>query len=372
MTYTFFIGGLTGGGAERVLCNLANYMVSHGHNVEIVTMSETASYSLDSRISYNVLLKEVERSNFVINTYKRLSRFIAYLRKRKCDAYIVMLPTTSLLLLSLHKLAKAPIIASERSFPKSYNSLTRLLLKLFARKAAGWVFQTPIMQEWYLPCLGKSKSVVIPNAVNNDFIREPYTGKRRMNIVSVGRLIQSKRFDILITAFSRIALKHPSVNIVIYGQGECLHQLQQLASDLGISDRVKFPGHCKNIAVQIEDSQMFVLSSELEGIPNVLVEAMALGLPCIATDCDGGGARMIISNRKNGILVPKNNVEELANAIDELLSDKILARRLSENAIAVRTEYASDVVYGRWNEFINKIVLNQENENSSYSSCISQ
>lgn len=361
MTYTFFIGGLTGGGSERVLCNLANYLVEKGACVEIVTMSETASYHLHPNISHKILLKNNERSNIIINTYKRFTRLIQYVKNRVCDAYVVMLPMTTILLLCLKKYIKAPIIASERAFPPKYSFVIRSLLAKVAKRAAGWVFQTPTVQDWYNQYLGKSRAIVIPNAVNRDFTKSQYTGARNNEIVSIGRLSPQKRFDLLITAFSKIAPKYPNLKLVIYGQGACLEQLQDVALNCNVQDRVFFPGYDNNIPEKIEKSRLFVLSSEFEGIPNVLIEAMALGIPCVATDCDGGGAKMLINDEVNGLLIPKNNLDAMVDAMDKVLSDKALAEKLSQNAIRIREEYAPEVIYEKWEKFINDIISESSN-----------
>lgn len=356
MVLTFFIGGLNSGGSERVLCNLANYLAEKGNEVEIVTMAESSSYTLHSKISRVVLLKDCERSNFVANTFKRYIRLKRYVKKRKCDAYIVMLPITTILLLSLRRYIDAPIIASERAFPPIYSKFIRFMLKQIADRASGWVFQTPTVQSWYIPHLSKSKSVVIPNAVNTAFIRQPFEGKREQTIVSIGRLVPQKRFDLLISAFGKVASKYPDLTLVIYGEGPIQAQLQSLSSSLGLQDRVKFPGYIDNVPEILEKSRLFVLASEFEGIPNVLIEAMSLGVPCISTDCDGGGARMLVKNGENGLLIPKNNLEALVNAMDEVLSDKEFSKKLANNAVRIRDEYAPEVIYRKWEDFINSII----------------
>jgi len=359
MIYTFFIGGLTGGGAERVLCNLANYLIERDNEVEIVTMAESSSYTLHSKISRVVLLKDCERSNFIANTFKRYIRLKRYVKKRKCDAYIVMLPITTILLLSLRRYIDAPIIASERSFPPAiYSKLMQKALKAIASRADGWVFQTPNTMDWYAPYLKHSTPIVIPNAVNEAFLRPINREKRAPNIISIGRLIPSKRFDLLIRAFAQIASKHSEQKLTIYGQGPCLDSLITLSKELGIQDRVFFPGYTTTIADQLEMGRLFVLSSDFEGIPNALIEAMSMGLPCIATDCDGGGAKMLIKHQENGLLIQKNDLDAMVKAMDTLLADDILSEQLARNAIKIREEFSPNVIYGKWEDFANNIITN--------------
>ena len=357
MVYTFFIGGLIGGGAERVACNIANYLAGQNHEVEMLTMSETESHPLHPSISRKILLKNNERSNFIIDNIKRLIRLRKYIQHRECDAYIAMAPITQILLASLRRCTKAAIIASERSFPPAiYSQRMQKILKAIAPKVSGWVFQTPDAMKWYAPYLKNSTPIVIPNAVNEAFLRPINRTNREPNITSIGRLIPSKRFDLLIRAFAQIAPKYPEIKLTIYGQGPCLESLKTLAEELEVQDRVTFPGYANNIPEQLEKGRLFALASDFEGIPNALIEAMSMGLPCVATDCDGGGAKMLIKNWENGLLIPKNDLDAMVKAIDTLLADNAISEQLAQNAIKVREVFAPNVIYHKWERFINDII----------------
>ncbi len=354
MNITFFIGGLSGGGAERVTCNLANFLSSHGDIVSIVTMSDDdCSYHLDGNIKRIVLINKDERKNFIYNAVLRFYRFSKYLLLSSTDVYVVMLPITIILLLQMKWLTGAKIIAAERSNPDLYSRNEKKSLRRLAKKADGWVFQTNFQKNWYGANI--SNGVIIPNAINTDFIKPIYDGARNKRIVTVGSLSVPKNHELLINAFSIVKRKYPDYELMIYGKGPKLEKLQHLAKQLGVDTSVYFPGYCKTVGEEIKYAAVFVLSSDFEGMPNALMEAMAIGLPCVSTDCDGGGARELIKNNENGILVPKGDTKALADAIIKLIDDKDFAMTLGKHAHDICQTNSPSKIYGEWEDFINQV-----------------
>ena len=358
MKLTFFLGGLSGGGAERVVCNLANYLVSRGHKVDILTMGDDSNYGLDNRINRITLLYNSERQNVILNSVRRLFRLMRYLKDKR-DVFIVMLPATTILLLRLRCFVKGKIIASERSYPTNYSTKKQRLLKRLSKRADAWVFQTKDTQRWYQSSLGNTKTTIIPNPINDSFMRPVYSGNRKKEIVAAGRLTKVKNYALLIDAFSKIATKHVDATLKIYGDGSLLNELKEQAVSLGIENKVLFAGFMPWGETSI-DAAMFVLSSNLEGMPNALMEAMALGLPCVSTDCDGGGARFLIEDGVNGLLVPKNDVDAMAAAMDKVLSDPEMANRLGTEAHKICERLAPEKIYKEWEDYICHIVSNEQ------------
>lgn len=363
MNITLFIGGLNNGGAERVACNLANFLSIRKHNVEILTISEVKeSYYLEPSVKVTNLLKLSERKNVFHDNIIRFSRYANYMLKHKTDAYVIFLPFTINLALSTKFLTKSVMITAERANPNDYSLMTQKKLKKNARKADGWVFQTEEQKGWYDGVLGDAKSIVIPNAINPDFIKPIFKGERKKLIVSSGRLNKQKNHALLIIAFAKIAEKFPDYNLCIYGEGAKRDELCELVSKLGLDDRVSLPGYATNISEKLQESSMFVLSSDFEGMPNALMEAMALGLPCISTDCGGGGARFLINDGKNGLLVPTQDVDAMVAAMDNLLSNKEYANKLGNEASRISKILAPDIIYSKWEKFIIDNI--QANENN--------
>lgn len=353
MKITIFISALSGGGAERVVCNLANYLNTQGHEIEILTMSETVPVEpLGEGVAHIPLLLATERKNALISNAKRIFRLRKYMKRRDIDVYVVFLPRTTMLMLRMKKLTQAPIIASERCDPEKYISKTKKRMKKLASKASGFVFQTAEAAAWYDPYLKGVPYQIIPNAINPAFIRPAYEGVREKKIVAAGRLAEQKNFALLIRAFAKIAPKHPEYKLVIYGKGSLEASLKQLANELSIADRVEFPGYVDNMPEVLEKASMFVLSSDYEGMPNALMEAMALGLPCVSTDCGGGGARFLIQDGENGLLVPQKDGDALANAMEKILSDNTFSSALGEKARKLQETLAPEKIYGQWEQFI--------------------
>lgn len=351
MKLTFFTGGLSGGGAERVICNLANFLIAHNHECTILTMAEEeASYSLDKRVKVVSLIKKSERKNVVYDNILRIVRLKKYLKASESETYIGFLPRTIIMLLALRKNTKARVVVSERADPTRYLKITQFLLKNLAKRADQWVFQTEDAMVWYKGYI--KNGIIIPNAINPAFIKASYEGERRKVIVGAGRLSEQKNFALLINSFADVAGTFPDYSLIIYGEGNKRNELEQLAKERGVGDRVSLPGYVMSLGDEIEDASLFVLSSDFEGMPNALMEAMALGLPCISTDCPVGGPRYLIRDGKNGVLVPVNDRFSLAEAIKNMLRDNEKSVTLGREAAKISDELHPNKIYTMWSNVI--------------------
>ena len=356
MKIVVFVGGLSGGGAERVCCNLANALSVYKNAVTFLTVSDDEpTYPINAGIGRYVLLKQSERRNVLGDMLMRLFRLWRFLCRTNNDCYVVMMPRTTILLLLFKKWTTAKIIASERADPATYPSLLQWWLKRLAHRADGWVFQTEEQRSWYGNAIGSAASIVIPNAVNSDFLSVHYCGERRKEIVSSGRLTSQKNHALLIKAFARIAAQHPDYRLVIYGEGPLRAELERLIEALQLSGRVLLPGYTINIKECVEQASMFVLSSDFEGMPNALIEAMALGVPCIATDCQGGGAKFLIDDGVNGVLVLRGDEGALVDAMQHLLEDEVHAEKLGQQARKLCETLSPQAIYGEWAAFIQQV-----------------
>ena len=357
MKLTLFIGSLTGGGAERVLCNLANFLTNKGHQVTIITNVETKGfYGLDDRVGRFVLLFDNERKNSLFNFIRCMKRLKKYVKNNSTDNYVVFLPLTTIMLLAFRRKISGRVVVSERGDPSQNGMVFKFLLKKWICRADGVVFQTYTAKKWYETYLKTAESEVIPNAINPAFIRSRYQGEKEKVIVGAGRFNEQKNFPLLIRAFSKIAHEFPEYKLVIYGKGVLLESYKQLATELGVANRIEFPGYVPDMPERLEKASMFVLSSDYEGMPNALMEAMALGVPSISTDCGGGGARYLIQNEENGILIPQRDEDALVCAMRKVLSNKEFAEKLGCNARKLCETLAPENIYGEWEEFISKIV----------------
>ena len=347
MNITFFIGGISGGGAERAVCNLSNYMEDKGNECAVLTMSEDRNaYGLKDKVKVEVLIKDHEKKNKIFDNIVRLFRLLKYIRKKKCDVYIVFLPITIIMFLMFKNFTKAKVIVSERADPSRYHPVIQFLLKKLAYKADVWVFQTEDAKAWYGDSV--KRAIVIPNAINEEFIRDSYKGERRKVIVGAGRLNEQKDFELLINAFADISHNYPEYDLEIYGEGIQRNNLEKLVKNCGVANKVKMPGYVSSLGDKIRDASIFVLSSNFEGMPNALMEAMALGLTCISTDCPVGGPRSLIKTGENGIIIPVNDIEKLKDALKYVIENSEVAKDLGKSAELIKNKLSPQKIYGEW------------------------
>lgn len=356
MKITFFITTLGGGGAERVVSNLANYLVNNNHSVSIIVLRGVESkYNLDSRVNtificnhYNANVSSILRH---VNEITISRRILKNLDSDGCLVSFLELPMAISLLFRSDIPCK--LIFSERNNPDNYSKIYRYIFRHFSNRADGAVFQTSVVQDWYNTFC--NKKVVIPNAINDVFLEAPYAHGGGNKIVTVGRLNSQKNQKLLIESFAIVSRDYPQYRLFLYGDGPLKSELQLLVKNLGIADKIVFAGFKNDIITELMDADLFVLSSDFEGMPNALMEAMALGLPCISTDCAGGGARELISDMENGLLVQCNDIERLSDAIKVVLRNDELKKRFSMKARYIRTSNGSMKVYKQWEKFISSI-----------------
>ena len=351
---TLFIGSLSGGGAERVTCNLANYLNEKGYSVDVLTMSNRRdTYKLDSGIKRINLLDEKERKGRIKNIRIRMRRLKEYVKNNQdVSCYIVMLPVTIFMLIRLKGLTKSKIIISERNNPSSYKLYEKLMMKYSARKCDGLVVQTKEIGGWYKNVGNK---IVIPNAINKDVVF-PKRGKIEKKIVSVSRLEKQKNIPMLIDAFEKFQTEHPDYKLEIYGKGSLEKVLKDKVKKRKLDDKIVFMGYVDNVAERIANTTCFVLTSNHEGMPNALIEAMCIGIPCIATDCDGGGVRELINNKENGLLVKKNGLTSLIKALGSVVANNEEAELMGKQAKQIKKTLSYDSIYQKWDDYIKSVI----------------
>ena len=351
---TVFVGGFSGGGAERVACNLANYLCDSGYQVNMIGLSPAPNeYELSKSINKVYLIDRKERTNKIhdfLVIRKRLKEYVVKNQDMSC--YVVFLPVMIALLISLRKYTKSRIIMSERNAPTSYGLMMQKLMKRAARKCDGLVVQTREISDWYGDVKNKA---IIQNAINKDIVF-PKRERVKNKIVAVGRLEVQKNYPDMIKAFAIYSKKFPNYHLEIYGKGDQEDLIRNLIQEYGLGGKVKLMGFSSNVSQQIADAGCFVMTSSYEGMPNALIEAMCVGLPCVVTDCDGGGARALIKNGENGLLIKSGDIDGLAHGIEKVMSDDNFAKKLSKNAILLRNELAYDKIYGKWRSFIEEII----------------
>jgi len=361
MRIVFFIGSLKQGGAERVIANLSNFFIQK-HNVTIITttLSDEICYELDNNISIQTLdVKKNKRICFIKKNLMRLKRLEKLLKEVQPNIIVSFLPEQNFRVLFLRKKIRVPILISERNDPqRTYVSKSyQFLMKKLYIKADGYIFQTKKARDYFNWIEGiDQKSWIISNPVNQKFIGKLYTGSRAKTIVTVGRLEKQKNHSLLIKAFKAIKKIHPDYQLIIFGEGSQRESLEKLIDDLNLKDDVFLPGNKKNIREMIINASLFILSSDFEGMPNALMEALVLGIPSIATDCPCGGPEMLIKDGENGILFPVGDEKELVKKILDVIENKELSKKLSYNAWNSMKAFYPEIILGEWEKCLKHFV----------------
>ncbi len=357
MKVFFFVKKLGDGGAERVVANLASSLSSMGHDCAIINAYQTPyDYPVEQEVR-RFFLEEMDLKNdsFVKRNIRRLKGLRRVLKEEKPDLLISFMAESNYRAVVAAAGLGIKTIISVRNDPEmEYKGhLGHFLAKNLLTKADGCVFQTPDALSWFPKEFGE-KSVVIPNVVREDFFSLPREIKP-FTITACGRLTEQKDYPTLLKAFSLVHESFKESKLKIYGMGEEEKSLKKEAEVLGIKDSIVFGGHIKDVGSVLSKTQVYVLSSLYEGLPNSLMEALAAGVPSVSTDCPCGGPRMLIENGKNGILVPVGGVEELAEAIKELLRDPQRAEEMGQEARKRAKEYRTEPIVKRWEEYAKKV-----------------
>lgn len=346
----FLIGCMGRGGAERVISVLANTYALQGWQVDILMLLEDrVEYELDENINtIFVGNKSVSRIRQIPIWINSIRRHIKENNPERIVSFIARINIITILsCLGLNK----HIIISERNDPRAdgRSILTKISTYLLYPLAKNIVFQTKWAQDCF-PKNIKKKSFIIPNPI---CVTTKIAESKEKKIVAVGRLIEQKNHKMLIDAFKIISEKYSQYKLYIYGEGRLRKKLETQIKDLNLSNNVFLPGNVTNVHEEISDAEIFVLSSNYEGLSNALLEAMMMGLPCITTNCSG--VSEIIKNDYNGLLIPINNQDKLVEALDKLIQDKAFANTISKNSLISSNEYKAEKVFKCWANIISEI-----------------
>jgi glycosyltransferase involved in cell wall biosynthesis len=354
MNVVFVVGKLSYWGASKSLARVANYLSQNGLVVSVITCNGEIeggilddcinTYSLTSKPSKSWLLRN---SIGIISNTKKITNLV-----KKLDAnFVISFGDHLVIPMLLSKLFTcSKYLVSERNNPYKDRSALDAIQKKLYRFSNGMVFQTNGAKNYYK---FKHPTIVIPNIV--DDVEFSWKGSKNIVFVSVARLqIKEKRQDILIKAFRKVIDIYKEAELHLYGDGTDQQHLIDLTQSLQLEKNIIFKGVCNDVYKKLENCTAFVLSSESEGIPNSLAEAMSVGCPVISTDCEPGGARLLIDNGHNGILVPKNDTEALSDSILKIIQNPIKAKSYGIKAKEIVVTYSEGNVLSKWIEYLNQ------------------
>lgn len=341
------IGNRSVGGAQRVAMHLCKWINNKsGSSAVIVSLKSTVGKT------YNM----TEQKCVDLQNSHTIKQLVKTIKEIKPDVVISLGVPMVVYTVPACKLADVKHVISERNDPAHFagkniiKKLSRLLLKL----GDGFVFQTNDASDFYGM---KKESIVIPNPLADEsaFPSESKEGSRKKTIVTAGRLVDQKNHTLLINAFADVVEKHPEYKLIIWGEGPDREKLESHVAAHGMEGKVILPGATDQLLREINDAGMFVLSSDFEGMPNALMEAMALGLPCISTDCPCGGPKDLIDSGRNGLLVPVNDKDAMAAAILNYIENPAFADKCGNCAIEIRETHKLENICQRWYDFLSKV-----------------
>jgi glycosyltransferase involved in cell wall biosynthesis len=332
---------------------LANEFVSKGYDTTMVLLRgrKPDTYVLDSRIKCVRFLYGTH--NKVIIAVKRFYMLRSLLKSTHFDAVISFMHDINVMTLMSSWGLRLNIIVSERNDPskRSTSPFYRWLEQKLYLTAKRIVFQTEQVRKMY-PSGIRDISVVIPNPVNSG-LPNKYLGSRDKIIVAAGRLVEQKNFTMLIRAFTKFHQVHPEYDLIIYGTGTLLKALKDEVMIQRVEGYVKFPGYVDDVNFKMRKAAMYISTSNFEGISNSMLEALAMGIPTICTNCPVGGAAMLIENHESGILIPVGDEVALYRNMLKIAENEEFANHISDNAVEICKKYSVEKVTALWMGLLN-------------------
>lgn len=357
MKILFNIGCLNKGGAERVVANLSNFLVDNNEVSIVTTIRDKILYNLNTEINLYTLDGENPTRNILGKNIKRLKKLSKIVKEVQPDLIVSFLPEPSYRILFLKFFNRNwKVIVSVRNDPKiEYKSkFNKYIMKILYPLADGFVFQTEEAKKYFNKKI-QEKSTIIPNPIADEFLNSKVNKAKKKIVINVGRLEEQKNQEMLIKAFTNVSKDYPEYKLFIYGEGSLRNKLKQLIEKSGMNQKIFLLGNVDNIIDKLNEAEIFVLSSKYEGMPNSLMEAMAMGLACIATDCSCGGPRFLIRNEENGLLVKEGSRVDLEQCLNKVMEDYELRKKLEKNAIEIREDLNSDIINNQWNCYFKQI-----------------
>lgn len=364
MNILFLIQSLEVGGAQRAVSYLANRFAARGWRVSIylLSSSDSCAYTLDQRV-YVEAMGLVANSSGVLSAAKNNVHRVLGIRKvirdTGADAVIGMSSTANVLISIAAFGLGVTVIGSERSHPEFRKTrfIWRQLRATLYRRLDCLVCLTSDTADWLHSNTSIKNVEVIPNGLEfpmvsiEPFVEIPEKCQSSMVVLSVGRFVDTKQFDQLITVFSDVVRDKIECILVIAGDGPDRGWLESLVKEKGLTDRILMPGAIGNLGEWYSISSVFVFLSRLEGFPNSLLEAMGHGLACISYDCKAG-PRDLIHDKENGELIPLNDIKAATAALRRVLLDDEYRSTLAKNAERVKLDFSMDRVEERWVDVI--------------------
>lgn len=342
------------GGAERVLATIANNLCEK-YDVCIVTLTDSKSfYKLNDDVDIVGLGQKINRKNkfalimsTVVGGINSFFKLIQIIKQWKPDVILSFLQSTNAIAILLKFVGvKSRLVVSERCDPTVRSLLNRWFEYHFYRYADAIVCQSSNAAS-YFDVETQKKVSIIPNMISADAIPPRFEGERRKCVVGIGRLDKQKNFSLLINAFAKLPKSFSDYTLEIYGGGDQELILKTQIAQYNMCDRIFLKGIKPNVMFYVSDVALYVMSSDFEGFPNALLEAMATGLPVISTDFSTGVARDLI-HKENGKIIPVADEVALIEAMIEILSDANKREAMSCENRKLLDEFSEEKIVLKW------------------------
>ena len=361
-TIAFHVSSLAQGGAERVVANLANRFAQDGFNVYVATEEYgNNEFSLDPKVKrIHVGLKEEdEKKNRIVKFLLRVKYLKSFVKEYKPDVLVAFAHRCNYRALMAAGNSNVPVVISIRINPVGYYDAfsDTVQIKWLFPKAAGCVYQTKEQKDWFKPYL-QDNSRIIMNPINPKYFGNPLPKVREKAVMHHARLVDFKNQPMLVRAFLKVHEKHPDYVLKIFGpdSGDGTKEiLEKLIRDNGAESYVLLMGASSDLEKEIPKGEIYAYSSDYEGMPNSLLEAMAMGMPVVSTDCPCGGPRAVIRDGENGFLIPVGDEDALADRMNRLIEDKELSKRFSENARKIEDVASMEAIYKQWKDYLEEV-----------------
>ena len=361
----FHLNCLTHGGAERVVTNLANQFAQEGYEVVIATEWTDADEFVPDPAVRRVhvgLMPEDEKKSRMSRYLIRVRNLHAFMLREKPDVLVAFARLAIFRSLMACRHTGVPIVISVRIDPtKSYVGIrNKLQIARYFDRAAGAVFQTEDARKFFAPKL-QTNSRIILNPLTEKYIGIAQPDSRRKEIVNVARLADFKNQPLLVEAFAKVHVRYPDYVLKIYGpdsEDGTRERIEQKTEQLHLENFVQLMGGSDSLEKEIPGAAVFAYSSDYEGMPNSLMEAMAMRLPVVATDCPCGGPRMLIRNHENGLLVPVGDAQALADGILYLLDHPKQAQEMGKKAGEIADAANAQKIFEQWRDYLSEVIKN--------------
>lgn len=344
----FVINGLGNGGAQRVIGLLASSIKNDdGFSVKLLCVNK-----IEKEYTFKGLdVCYLNTQSISIKKSKRIKLLRKFLKKEKPDVIVSFEYFLNMDTIIAARGLKSKVIVSERNDPAQQKDrkVVNFLRDYLYRKADVLVCQTPDAKSYFSPKVQKH-TVVIPNPIKPDL--PLYHGQNSKTIINFCRLEKQKNLPLLIDAFEYLHKQDSKVKLAIYGDGKERDRLLTIVKDKHLEESISINPATMEIHGIAASCKMFASSSDYEGLSNSMLEAMAMGMPVICTDCPCGGARMVIDNGENGLLIPVGNAQALFEAMARVFSDENLANSLSNNASKIKDELSQEKIAEKWYELL--------------------